>query len=299
MRVDWLDDLVALLDNRSVVEAATARNISQSAFSRRIQALEDVTGIALVERASKPVRPTSVLLGHEERIRRLALEQHQLLKQMHHESRTGTQLISIACQHAITTSLGPDIINALSNLGRSHVRLRSGTLDDCDRMLMTGQADFSLIYRTAGDPLPDNTHLTEELLVADETLIPVFDTEGAEALSKQIQNRTLNIIAYPTDIFFGLVVSRDIVPELEKTCTVNTVAETGLTPAALQMSRAGLGVAWVPKSLARHELEWGTLTDLSGLLGSLEMQLIARRRDEVTSDVSDDIWRNLVQIARD
>lgn len=297
MRIDWLDDIVALLDSGSVNQAARMRNISQSAFSRRVQGLEDVLGVSLVERQTKPSRPSETLRAHEDQLRRLALELRQLLKQMHHESRTGSKLVVIASMHAITTSLGPDIITALSGLGETHIRLRSASLEECHAMLLTAQADFALTYRLVGEPQAALGSMTEDLVVTTEQMIPVFRSAMAGRVLNGMQGGQLDIVVYPADAFLGLVVGQHILPNLERVCSLNVVAETALSPAALQLSRAGVGVAWVPSALARADLISGELIDLSEALGSLDMQLIALRRKDNADPLYDNIWTNLRSLA--
>ena len=41
MRLDWLDDLLAVLEQGSLSRAAESRQLTQPAFSRRIKAIED------------------------------------------------------------------------------------------------------------------------------------------------------------------------------------------------------------------------------------------------------------------
>ena len=59
--------IIALNDYRSFVRAADAMGITQPAFSRSIQSLEQEFGCQLVDRADKALRPTpegEVLLAH-------------------------------------------------------------------------------------------------------------------------------------------------------------------------------------------------------------------------------------------
>lgn len=53
--VRWIDDFLALVACRSFTRAARQRNVSQSGFSRRIQALEQWAGAPLVDRLSQPL----------------------------------------------------------------------------------------------------------------------------------------------------------------------------------------------------------------------------------------------------
>ncbi len=58
MDLGWLEDFISLANTGSFSEAATHRNISQSAFSRRIHALENWLGTPLVDRHTHPVTLT-------------------------------------------------------------------------------------------------------------------------------------------------------------------------------------------------------------------------------------------------
>lgn len=55
MELYWLQDFLALVRTRNFSRAATERHVTQSAFSRRIQALEDWAGVPLFDRSAHPV----------------------------------------------------------------------------------------------------------------------------------------------------------------------------------------------------------------------------------------------------
>lgn len=297
MRIDWLDDIIALLDTGSVVEAAAVRNVSQSAFSRRIQGLEVLLDVALVDRRSKPNRPTIALRNHEEQLRQAARQQRSLIKQIQTESRSGSRLVVVACQHAITASLGPQIVELVSGLGKTHVRLRSANLDECEALLLTGQADFSITYGMSSDNAGHQATMIEEVFMANERLVPVYQAHKAKEMLWGFHMGDLDIIAYPSNVFLGIAVERHIFPRIERQCRLNTVAETALTLAAMQMAASGVGVAWVPEALADADLRGGRLADLSEQLGSLDMQIVARRRSEEATDLHSRIWTELSQFS--
>jgi DNA-binding transcriptional LysR family regulator len=53
-----LEALVSVLDHGSIVGASAALHLTQSAVSRRIQNLEDVLGVPLLDRQMRPLQPT-------------------------------------------------------------------------------------------------------------------------------------------------------------------------------------------------------------------------------------------------
>ena len=214
---------------------------------------------------------------------------------MQTEGRSGSQLIVIACQHAITTSLGPGIVKLAAQIGKTHVRLRSANRDACEALLLTRQADFSITYRIASDAAARSEALTDKVVIAAEKLIPVFRAERANEALWRFHNGDLDVIAYPSDVFLGMSMARHIVPTIESRCRLNVVAETALTSAALQLASAGIGVAWVPLALARDDLRYGRVRDLSEHLESLDMQIVVERRPEGAVGPQDRLWQRFTQ----
>ena len=62
MDIEWLEDFLVLSDLSSFTRAAQSRNVTQSAFSRRIRSLEEWIGISLIDRDTVPPRLT--MAGH-------------------------------------------------------------------------------------------------------------------------------------------------------------------------------------------------------------------------------------------
>lgn len=58
-----LEAFVSVVDHGSIVAAAAALHLTQSAVTRRIQSLEDTLGVSLLDRQTRPLQPT--LAGRE------------------------------------------------------------------------------------------------------------------------------------------------------------------------------------------------------------------------------------------
>jgi DNA-binding transcriptional LysR family regulator len=58
-----LEAFVSVVDHGSIVAAAAALHLTQSAVTRRVQNLEDAIGLSLLDRETRPLRPT--LAGQE------------------------------------------------------------------------------------------------------------------------------------------------------------------------------------------------------------------------------------------
>ncbi|MGJ8605635.1 MAG: LysR family transcriptional regulator [Marivita sp.] len=295
MRIDWIEDLVALLDSGGVADAARLRNVTQPAFSRRIKVLEDVLGIELIDRSVKPSGPSPILRDRETDLRKLATEQRLLLSNMRQEHSTGLRQLVIASQHAITTSMGTQIINSVAEPNRTHIRLRSANRDECETLLIRRQVAISLTYRIKAEPMVELSAFLTEAVIGSETLIPVCGADHADTEMNRFRAGTLRIIGYPADVFLGAAITRHVLPAISGTCTVSVVTETGLSTAALQLSQSGLGVAWVPEALARPALVRGELTNLTNMLGGIDMDLVAQRWATTTNSATLDAWSRLTQ----
>lgn len=293
MRSDWIEDLLALLDTKGVADAARKRNVTQPTFSRRIQMLEDALGFDVIDRSVKPSGPSPIVLEHEAELRKLSRDMRGLVDAMRHTHSSGTRQLVIASQHAITTSLGPEIIKRLAEPGRTHIRLRSANLDECDTLLVTRQAALSLTYHIRSENAADLPSFLTQAVIGQETLIPVCSADHAPVLAAHLERGELRMIGYPSDVFLGAALARYILPTLRQSCEISVITETALSTAALQLAQSGLGIAWIPDALARPALTRGELVDLSATLGSIDMNLIARRWTVTSNAATLDAWRKL------
>lgn len=273
------------METGSLNEAAAKRFVTQPAFSRRVRSLEQILGIELLDRSRKPVRPTAALVEHQDRIREIAREVRALIADM--KQRQSQERIVIASQHAITTSVAPEIVKALSARG-TLVRLRSVNRDECNALLFTRQADLTLTYRLPGEEAMAGAEHTEHLLIGVDKFIPVYRATESERLISDFRSGSLPVIAYPAHVFLGEVQNTLIMPRLA--ASVRTISETALTLAAMQLSRTGAGLAWVPASLAASELSRGELRDLSETFPSVMLDLVASRVAGRRSAAEDEVW---------
>ena len=110
MKLEWLEDIIAIFESESLNEAATRRYLTQPAFSRRVRSIEEYLGVELMDRSRKPARPTGMLVEQEDRLRRLSTDLKGLVIDLRKADRQVRSRVVIASQHAITTSLLPPLI---------------------------------------------------------------------------------------------------------------------------------------------------------------------------------------------
>ena len=297
MRLEWLEDLLAIVDQGGLARAAEVRRLTQPAFSRRIRTIEEHVGVDLVDRSSKPVRLTEATLAQEGRMRELAAGLRQLGRDLRRQGDQFRNSVVLASQHAITTSLAPRLLRHHLPAG-ADFRLRSANREDCYTLVMTRQADIALAYQTATDPFATDDDFLEGQTLGRDRLVPVFARFAVADIAERVKGGDLPAILYPADVFLGRLMEREVMGRLPPGLTLAKRAETALTPAALQLAVEGIGVAWIPGALAARDLALGELVDLSDRLPPVEIEIMAfrLRRPEPRSAIEEAVWERLAVV---
>lgn len=300
MRLEWLEDLLAVAETGSFHEAATRRHLSPSAFSRRIAHIEDHLGVELFDRTRKPVQLHPGVSQQRDQMTKLAQDLRQLGADLRRGDRLAGNRITLASQHALTTALTPGILKAIhARHAGTHVRLRSANLDECFALLLSRQADIVLGYRLPDEPHPIGERFVETAVIGADDLIPLGAASQTvaltEGLSGGLSGGELPFIAYPAEVFLGRALERRILPDLRRRCHAVPRAETALTLAALELASVGVGVAWVPASLAKSRIMDGSLADLSSLLPSLRLEVTAARLFGEASPMAVAVWQVITE----
>lgn len=293
MELKWLEDLIALAETDTLSQAAQQRNITQPAFSRRIKAIEDWLGAPVIDRSRRPVRVTPAIKNQIDEIQLLARELRRLRSEVRSWESAQRRVI-IAAQHTLSIAFLPTFIARLQNvLSATTIRLRSGNRDEIYALLMTRQAMLLIGYETAGYPLATDAALLQKVVLTQDRLIPVTlaDTIISHAF---LGTNELNIIAYPPEAFFGAILHKDILPALGERFAVTTVCESALVPAIVELTLAGVGIAWLPSALIASHIDSGRLVDLSASIGSVDLQIVAARLKTPCSRTLDLVWDQLL-----
>lgn len=298
MRLEWIEDLLAIVRSGSLIRAAEKRYLTQPAFSRRIRSIEEYIGVELVDRSHKPAQLRPTILDQRERLEALAAELHDLVYALRQHERQATNRIVIACQHAITTSIAPRLVKRIDESAEISVRLRSENRAECFALLMTKQADLALTYCSPQEKLPIGADFLEEMPLGQEMLVPVFSKFHMPLLRAAMDKGEAPIIAYPADVFFGEILGRETLAQLRSTLAIRERAETALTLAALQLALEGVGAAWVPQSLAADFVGDGKVVELSEPFRAVPLNLAAVRLAGEKSAAEHHVWRAIGDACR-
>ena len=123
MRLEWLKDVLTVAETGSFTEAAQRRHLTQSAFSRRIQMIEDYVGVELFDRSKKPIQLRPTTEDQRNQVAHIAGLLEQLADDLRRGDRMSGNRAVVASQHSLTTSLMPGLLKAL-HLDQPDIHIR-------------------------------------------------------------------------------------------------------------------------------------------------------------------------------
>lgn len=286
MDVQWLDDVLVLLEEGNMTRAAARRNITQPAFSRRIRNFEDWLGMAVLDRQSNAIKISPALVGSEAEIRALLARLKDLKDSIRHFD-PGSSTVSISAQHAPIFSSFPAMTrHANQRYPGLKFRLRAGNLRDCVTMFLRGDTSVLLCYESPmARPMPFDETI-RRVVWGDDFLIPVI---GVGLRSDLHEDGTVPLdtaaIVYPQSSYFGEVLHRSGRAFATQTLSENPVCETALSTGIKELVLNGMGVGWLPVGMCHKEVESGAMISLAHQLGQepLEIALYADLQDATAS----------------
>jgi DNA-binding transcriptional LysR family regulator len=166
MEIKWLEDFVVLAETRSFSRAALMRNVTQPAFSRRIQALEAWIGTDLMVRTTYPPSLTEAGEGFYKHAKDLmgrigALRASELGKPDEaHEA------VRITLPHSLSLDFFPGWLTSLvPDMGPVSTQLKVGNVLDVVLWLVESGCDMMICYHHPQQPIQLDTERYDMLLI--------------------------------------------------------------------------------------------------------------------------------------
>lgn len=291
MRLEWIDDILAVLDGGSLAQAAQMRMLTQSAFTRRVRTIEESIGTTLFDRRRKPVSLMPGVQMLEPELREASARLHKLRHALKTASGRSGKPLTFICQHALTTTISAQVVRAATRDGQTSVRVRSGNQDECLMHLLSKEVDLAIMYALPDDATSDISNAFETVSLGEDLLIPVC----APSLQEDAGAAVIPVVAYPADVFLGQVFARHISPRLPQGAATLAIAETALTLAMSQLAVSGIGVAWLPLSLVEKPLGEGELIRVDAILPAQTLNIKMVRLRSNQTEQSEAIWQYLAE----
>lgn len=227
---------VALIQTGSVSEASRKLGISQAAVSQRVKLLEEIFGTPLLDRTSRPARPTAAgdrLFEHATALLRSA---DQMIEGVRRISRAKRQIVRLGCTDSFAATGGPIIIRALSSTAHQ-IRLWSGSADLLQKELEQRQVDIAIT--PVEGPTTDGI---KRVKLISEPFVAALPASGEwNRLGTLTElSRTLPLIRYSARSHNGKCIDAYLSSNgdvVERTCEFDT------TEPLLSLVSSGLGFA--------------------------------------------------------
>ena len=266
---------MALIETGSFSAAAARRHVSQPAFSRRIQMLEDWLGVTLIDRTRKPLQLTPVARNNQLEFRQLVARIYEFRAILKSESLDSAG-ITIAAQHTLAAAYVPGFLARLRHPGvDQNFRIRSENRSDSVTMLMHGEAEILITYETQQSPCNISAQLAQRHVLGQDELTLVASPPLHKVLRRVAAGDGVPMLCYPPDSFFGQAVRAAALPDLMRRQQVIVRCVSEFAMGLRELALIGQGAAWLPASLIQDDLARGRLLPLNQLGHSVLLEIVA------------------------
>ena len=295
MQTKWLEDLIALSQTGSLTRAAEQRHVTHPAFGRRIRALEAWAGAPLVERRGTSVR----LTGQGEKLLGFALQLVPAMAQARSEI-AGTEgdgraaTVTLATGRTLARTVAADWLARIRRQrGGIRVVVRTGSMAETLQRFERGEADFMLTYHHPQIAVRLSSHQYLQRRVASDRLVPVgkVNAQGQAAFGLD-RGEAVPYLAYAQTLALGRLVS-DHLSNHPKAPRLAETIECDSADALLEYALKGLGVAWLPWSLAAGACKARQLAPLGGKALEIGFEIRMVRAKRRLSPAAESFWQTV------
>lgn len=262
MDIKWIEDFLHLVETKNFSLAAERRCVTQSAYSRRIRALENWIGVELFDRRSIPIQVTEQGQNFLPYAEKLLADINQMEAKFRPYSSPLKNEIKIITQHSLMLHFMPEFfmdfdfkntkVNVTSNLN---------SFESYFEDITTGSSDLFISYEVPEihKKLIAVPHI-KSVVIGSENMVPVVSAAHKDEFNWETST-TIPHLKLNSRAFITAVVRDKLEGHYKK---LDTIYEANLSDSLLQMAKQGKGVAWLPYCVGKSELEAGSIVILDG-----------------------------------
>jgi DNA-binding transcriptional LysR family regulator len=264
-----LEDFISLANTGSFSLAAEQRNISQSAFSRRIHSLENWLGTTLVDRHTHPVHLTDAGSQFVATANQVVRRMHRTREDFGYRERERLRTFRLGVADHLSIHFAPTWLRKIEPLlGHRKVQLVTGLKAGLGfvELLKEGVLDFLLAYGGSTGNGHQESSAYESLVLGHDELVPVCDSTlaGDDVYRFPTRaDRPVPYIGYMPASAMASLVNRESSRQSHPV-HLQPVIETGAAETIKALALKGFGMAWLPRTAIKSELEQGTLREMRG-----------------------------------
>ena len=297
MQLKWLEDFVALAQERSFTRAAELRHVTHPAFGRRIRALESWAGTPLIEREAGPVKLTAAgqafLDTAQQMTRHLAQSHDELMAIAGRQGRT----VTLCTGRTLARTIVADwLVRLRPYLADGELRISTRSLADAVHDLQHGLADFSILYHHPSLVVPLDGREYEHIALATDRLLPISrtDTSGAPMYFLEAGCAPVPYIAYDRTLALGRLVE-DLLAHHPLAVHLKRLVECDSPDANYEYVRKGLGVSWLPWSVVHADVKSGLLAPAGGKGLEVKFDVRMFRPKRRLSALAESLWSTIAR----
>lgn len=287
----WLEDFLALEKCRNFSQAAEIRNLSQPAFSRRIRALEQATGVELFDRATSPLQLTDHGRLFHSQARSLLMQIESNLAELSDFGATGKARIRISAAHSLALSVLPTLIQTVSQREKTFLcYVAAIDVDQTSTALREGKSDFALSFHEEEFWQTPFLHHT----LFESAMFPVSGVDEQKKPLYSLTDEKIPLLTYSPTSYMGRLVNRKLaqIPA----AAFNPIFFSSMADLLRRFAIDGSGIAWLPEYLIREELAQGKLTrivppDPSSVNYEIPLEVCIYRIDAKLNDGVERFWK--------
>ncbi|WP_269496657.1 LysR family transcriptional regulator [Castellaniella sp. S9] len=293
MELLWLDDFQLLAETGNFSRAAELRHVTQSAFSRRIKALEDWVGASLFLRTSRGCHLTEAGEFFRLKAPELARQFLTLREETCAVAQADALTLRFAATQTLSSTFFPEWILGLGEVTQmASLQLIAGTMAACEQQMYQGKAQFLLSHQHPALPpgLPADSFVSA--IVGHDALIAVSapDEHGNPRWRlTDGQSPSLPYLAYTRDSAVGRILEH-CEPLLPIQFVRAPVMSCTLAAVLKSMIQNGKGMGWLPLSLVRSALESGELVRVFDPVNDIQLEVRLYRPDFPLSAAAERLW---------
>jgi DNA-binding transcriptional LysR family regulator len=294
MDVRWLEDFLALVELRNFTRAAEFRNVSQAAFSRRIQSLEQWLGTPLVVKGASPVRLTEA--GEQFRdSARIAVDR---LFEARASIRTSQfevmSQVRIAMPNVLARSEFKRLLDILERKHNSSFSVIVGTTNDVVGRYLAGDADILFAHDCKAIPTHDSLGQHERIVIRRDRFQPYATRNAAKRETfgfPGTARQPFPMVAYSQKAYFARLFEH-VLERARAPLPHKITVQCDMSDVLKEVIAAGYGIGWLPQS-AVEDGNPPQITPIGGVEWGLDVDICAFRPKSPLGPSIEAIWSAL------
>ena len=290
LEIRWIADLIAIEQTGSLSRAASLRCVSQPAFSRRIQQLEQQLGFDILTRDAKHLSFTEsglVLINSAKTIEKQLSDTMALLHNMHKENNLS---IRFAVAHSLSSPFFSHFLQFFpNNISHFKIEMQATNVFEGMQLLKQGECDFMLCYADQKLLQQVSKGIFQSHQLGSTDIVPVCLSLPDGSIKFNIHS-VFPLISYSPKAYLQQFVQQLLTQhQLQARLLYETDNANNIKDLVLQ----GRGIAWLPRLTIEQELQQGVLKICDLKLAYLQQPIFLLKLDLTQRESIEQLWQNL------